>query len=115
MYCFYGQNYVMLFRWCNSRMSFVSWGHQINESTFFWSFDGVNLKTEISSNFPHRYVFSLGIYKKSIFVTGDDSQTFGLKTEKLETGAASWVQLDDYPFATDRFVQVFLHINEKSI
>lgn len=65
------------------------------------------MQTETTSNFPHTSTNSLGIYKNSIFATGDYSTTYGLKTEKLEIGSSTWFQLDNYPSMDprqDRFV-----------
>ena len=73
----------------------------------YLSYDGVGLKTEASSNFQHYLTFSLGIYKNSIFATGHFSSINGLKTEKLEIGSRTWIELDDYQSidsSQDRFV-----------
>ena len=67
------------------------------------------MQIETTSNFPHKYTNSLGIYKNSIFATGDYSATYGLKTEKLEIGSSTWIQLDNYPSIDsdqDRFVHL---------
>ena len=64
-----------------------------------FSFDGTNFKTEASSQFPHLNVFALGSYRKSPFVTGQNSSTNGLKTEILDYQAGEWKQSTDYPFS----------------
>ena len=65
---------------------------------YFSSFNGETFKTEPSSKFPHGYVYALGSYRNSPFVTGHYS-TNGLKTEILNYGSEEWVQADDYPFS----------------
>ena len=72
----------------------------------FFRFDGVNFKTEPSSKFPHFFVFSLGSYRQSPFVTGNDyfwTEGTGLKTEILDYDGGEWTEAADYPFSnTDR-------------
>ena len=72
----------------------------------FFSFNGVTTKAETPSNFPHKYVRSLGNYRNSPFVTGHEgSSTYGLKTEILNYATNTWVQADDYPFSnTNEYV-----------
>ena len=81
---------------------------------YFSSFNGETFKTEASSKFPHKYVFALGSYQNSPFVTGQDSSTNGLKTEILNYGSEEWVQAGDYPFSNgDRYVSKdFMESNE---
>lgn len=62
-------------------------------------FDGVSFKKEPSSKFSHFYVYGLGSYRQSAFVTGHYSSTNGLKTEILDMGTRKWNQADDYPFS----------------
>ena len=72
---------------------------------YFSSFNGETFKTEASSKFPHVYVFALGSYRNSPFVTGQQSSTNGLKTEILNYGSGEWEQAGDYPFSnSDRYV-----------
>ena len=69
---------------------------------FFFSFDGTNFNSEVSSQFPHRDVLALGSYRNSPFVTGHSS---GLNTEILDYEAGQWKQAADYPFSNgDRYV-----------
>ena len=68
-----------------------------------FSFDGINFKTEASSQFPHS-VMALGSYRNSPFVTGH-YDTNGLNTEILDYAAGEWKQEADYPFSNgDRFI-----------
>ena len=65
-------------------------------------FDGVSFKTEPSSKFPHFFVFSLGSYRQSPFVTGNDyywTEGTGLKTEILDYDGREWMPAADYPFS----------------
>ena len=72
---------------------------------YFCSFDGTNFKSEASSQFPHAYVLALGSYRNSPFVTGQNYETNGLKTEILYYEAGEWRQAADYPFSNkDRCV-----------
>ena len=64
------------------------------------SFDGATFKTEASTRYPHLYVFSLGSYRNLPFVTGQQSDDNGLKTEILDYEANRWAQVADYPFST---------------
>ena len=64
-------------------------------------FDGQLFKTEPLSNYPHRRVNVLGIYKEKPFVTGSD--TPNKKTEILDYASKKWNVVADYPFSsTDR-------------
>ena len=69
-----------------------------------FSFDGTSFKTEPSSKYPHDYVYALGSYRNSPFVTGHMLYTFSLnkdalKTEILDYKAKNWTEAKDYPFA----------------
>ena len=69
------------------------------------SFNGETFKTEASSSFPHKFVYALGSYRNSPFVTGHHSSTNGLKTEILNYEPEEWEQAGDYPFSNgDRYV-----------
>ena len=74
--------------------------NQMFHKTFF-RFDGVNFKTEPSSNYPHFFVMSLGSYRQSPFITGNDDYygKTGLKTEILDYNNGKWVEAADYPFS----------------
>ena len=49
---------------------------------------------------------ALGSYRNSPFITGDSSNSNGLKTEVLNHSAGIWVQAPDYPFSNgDRYVR----------
>ena len=77
------------------------WPHQ----NYFSRFDGKSFKTEASSQFPHAYVYALGSYRNSPFVTGNWAWINGLKTEILNYGSGEWKQAGDYPFSNgDRYV-----------
>ena len=86
-------------------MSFVSskvnWPHL----NCFSSFNGETFKTQPSTKFPHEYIYQLGFYRNSPFVTGHGSSENGLKTEILDPyGSREWEQADDYPFSSgDRY------------
>jgi len=71
------------------------------------SFDGKTFKTEPSSKFSHAYVYALGSYRKSPFVTGHGSSTNGLKTEILNYKAGYWYQADDYPFSDGNIISSY--------
>ena len=77
----------------------------------YFRFNGATTKPETPSNFPHKYVRSLGNYKNSPFVTGHSgSSTYGLKTEILNYSTSTWVQADDYPFSnTAEYVTVDIY------
>ena len=53
---------------------------------------------ETSSNYPHRRVNVLGIYKEQPFVTG--SSTPNIKTEILDYEMKQWNIVADYPFSS---------------
>ena len=59
----------------------------------------MNFKTEPSSNYAHFFVTSLGSYRQSPFVTGNDDEKTGLKTEILDYNNGKWVEAADYPFS----------------
>ena len=96
-------------------MSFVSSKKSIFLTLNFSSFDGDIFKTEPSSKFPHSYVWALGSYRNSPFVTGESLTSInGLKTEILNYGLRHWEQTSDYPFSNgDRYVSKdFMESNE---
>ena len=68
---------------------------------YFFRFNGETFKTEASSKFPHNFVYALGFYRNSPFVTGRSGTPYGLKTEILNYESEEWEQADDYPFAND--------------
>ena len=61
-------------------------------------FDGMNFKNELSSNHNHQFVYALGNYKGSPFVTGHDGKN-GFQTEILDYSENRWDQEEDYPFS----------------
>lgn len=65
----------------------------------FSRFNGVSFKAEPSSQFSHRVVTRLGVYRKSPFVTGSYDAPNGLTTEILDYEIGEWIQYDDYPFS----------------
>ena len=71
----------------------------------FSSFNGETFKTQPSTKFPHEYIYELGFYRNSPFVTGHGSSKNGLKTEILDPyGSREWEQAGDYPFSSgDRY------------
>ena len=64
-------------------------------------FDGTTFKAEQSSKFSHKYVYSLGSYRRSPFVAGSADYSSGLKTEifKWTKDSRQWIQAKDYPFS----------------
>ena len=84
-------------------------GHSFEISLF--SFDGVNFKKEVSTEFRHSSVMALGNYKNSPFVTGDlYSEDGGLRTEILDYENSKWVQAADYQFpdSNRRYVEIVI-------
>ena len=65
----------------------------------FFRFNGTSFKTEPSSKFFHKWVYSLGSYRHSPFVTGSTYSSHGLKTEIFDYIARKWIQAKDYPFS----------------
>ena len=68
------------------------------------SFNGETFKKEASSKFSHKYVFALGSYRDSPFVTGHYHVTGatwenGLSTEILNYESGVWENAADYPFS----------------
>ena len=67
---------------------------------YFSSLNGETFKTEASSKFPHQYVYALGSYRNSPFVTGHNTYYGdGLKTEIFNYGLREWIEADDHPFS----------------
>ena len=97
----------MLLGFFNNSLSFVSYSPPLNLSYYrveyrfhHFRFDGNNFKTEPSSNFPHRRVNVLGLYKGEAFVTGSN-QPSNIKTEILDYDSNKWNQVADYPFSSN--------------
>ena len=65
----------------------------------FLRFDGKLFKMEPSSNYPHRHVNILGVYKEAPFVTGSISPD-NKKTEILNYQSKLWNLVADYPFSS---------------
>ena len=65
----------------------------------FSRFDGRLFKTEPSSNYPHKHVNVLGVYKEMPFVTGSDSPN-NKKTEIMHYESKQWNVVADYPFTS---------------
>ena len=77
-----------------------------SNENYFSRFNGFSFKSERSSKFSHKWIYALGSYRKSPFITGHFSMnsppTNGLKTEILIYRAeksSSWIQAADYPFS----------------
>ena len=71
---------------------------------YFSRFDGISFKNESSSKFSHKWVYALGSYQNSPFVTGSgDEKDGGLKTEILKK--TKWTVVTDYPFAKPKFIK----------
>ena len=64
----------------------------------FSSFDGKEIKVEASSNYPHDWVESLGVYRGNPFVTGS-FQPPNTKTEILDYASNQWIMGEDYPWS----------------
>ena len=64
----------------------------------FSSFDGKEIKVEPSSNYPHDWVESLGVYRGNPFVTGSH-QPPNTKTEILDYASNQWIMGEDYPWS----------------
>ena len=70
----------------------------------FSSFDGMEIKVEPSSNYPHNWVGMLGVYKGDPFVTGS-MDPVNTKTEILNYVSNQWIMGEDYPWSSgDRLV-----------
>ena len=71
----------------------------------FSSYDGTTVETETSSNFPHVRT-ALASYRGSPFVTGDNNNrnNDGLKTEIFDRQTSTWVEADDYPYTSTKYV-----------
>ena len=87
-----------------------------NSLKLFSRFNGHSFKSERSSKFPHKWVYALGSYRQSPFITGHYSMsspsTYGLKTEILIYRAekSSWIQAADYPFSNgNRYIKNEIH------
>ena len=106
-YVFFWNHALFFISWSETaRMSFVSSITKFTDKWFF-RFNGETFKTEASSKFPHYYVLALGSYRNSPFVTGQYSNTNGLKTEIFDFEAKEWAQFADYPFSnSDRYVDI---------
>ena len=89
-------------------VNFVLNSLKIFFSSNTFSYDGTTLTTEASSTFPHGKTYALGNYKDSPFITGRDASSSGLKTEILNYQTSTWVEKDDYPFSSNRFVRRYL-------
>ena len=63
---------------------------------FFFSFDGTNFTTEPSSQYSYQYVYALGNYRDSPFVTGG---SYDLTTEILDYEARTWNFESNYPYS----------------
>ena len=66
----------------------------------FLRFNGNNFEVEPSSNYQHKWVKALGVYRGQPFVTGHHSSSLGLKTEILDYSSKKWNELADYPFSS---------------
>ena len=63
-----------------------------------FSFDGNLYKAEASSNYQHKQVNVLGIYKEQPFTTGSNSGN--KKTEIFNYDSKRWIVAADYPFTS---------------
>jgi len=90
-------------------MSFVSSNTKLTDRIInFSSFNGETFKREASSKYQHGYVYALGNYRNSPFVTGNNYYHEDLlKTEILNYGKGEWEEGLEYPFSPgDRYVSL---------